>query len=110
MRMPTSIFVKFRAHLSDLRQIQKIEEYSLADIPQIAVVASVKLHFCCSCYVFGQTFVHFLFAKRVKFCAIFTGSSKTVSRAFWFLSLFLAMSCTVDVILPDIAKKYLPNQ
>ena len=93
--MPTSIFVKFRAHLSDLRQIQKIEEYSLADIPQIAVVASVKLHFCCSCYVFGQ---------RVKFCAIFTGSSKTVSRACWFPSLFLAISCTVDVILPDIAK------
>ena len=101
MRMPTSIFVKFRVHLSDLRQIQKRD--SLADIPQIAVVASVKLHFCCSCYVFGQTFGHFLFAKRVKFSAIFTGSTKTVSRAFWFPSLFLAISCTVDVILPDIA-------
>ena len=86
MRMPTSIFVKFRVHLSDLRQIQKIEGY-----------------FCCSCYVFGQTFGHFLFANRVKFSAIFTGSTKTVSRAFWFPSLFLAISCTVDVILPDIA-------
>ena len=41
--MPTSIFVKFRAHLSHLRQIQKIEPDSVADIPQIEVVASVVL-------------------------------------------------------------------
>ena len=70
----------------------------MADIPQIAVVASVVL-----AMFLGTTFGHFFFAKRVKFSAIFTSSTKTVSRTFWLPSLFLAIPCTVDVILPDIA-------
>ena len=71
--MFTSIDVKFnhnfRFHLSVLRNIQLKEMFCPTEILQMEAV-NPSIWICCSCYVFGQQFGYFFFAKRVKCSAI----------------------------------------
>ena len=89
--------------------------FSLADIFQIAVT-STKSYFSCSCYF--KAVQNVVQLKQVKFSAIFSSCTNTTNpkqvypHGFlcWLPFLFLVLSCTTDIILPDNnCCKHLPN-
>ena len=63
------VLYNFRFHLSVVRNIQLKEMFCPTEILQMEVV-NPSIQICCSCYVFGQQFGYFLFAKRIKCSAI----------------------------------------
>ena len=87
------VLYNFRFHLSVVRNIQLKEMFCPTEILQIEVV-NPSIWICCSCYVFGQQFGYFLFAKRMKCSAIlYCFYRKTCPRpqdsSFLFLAIIL---------------------
>ena len=91
-----------------------MEQSSLAYILdlQIAVVIRYIYIFAFFRYVFRRKVGYFFLSKGAKFPGIFSSSTKTTEltqsryRASLFRSLFLAIACTIDIILSNIAKLF----
>ena len=90
-----------------------IQDMTCKEMCGLAVIfpeqfSTVELQFCYSYHGFRQKFGYFFFAKRVKVFAIIYqnnwANATLFPRASRLRNFFLAIACTADVILPEIAR------
>ena len=91
-----------------------MEQSSLAYILDLQIAVAVRyIYIFAFCrYAFRLKVGYFFLSKGAKFPGIFSSSTKTTEltqsryRASLFPSLFLAIACTIDVILSNIANLF----